>query len=105
MSRYALTKVITDMVEVNIVAGGSLASLLSLEAERMGVTYKVTATPIKNALVYIADLTLVNEKKLDREKNGGNQLGTGRVSVFIAVAVFAFRAEKTCKRTACQRCA
>ena len=56
------------MVDINIVAAGSMASLLSLEAERMGVTYKVTSAPIKNASVYIADTTLGNEKRLDKER-------------------------------------
>ena len=56
------------MTDINIIANGNLASLLAIEAERMGVSYKVTASPIKSARVYVADLEICNKEKLDKEK-------------------------------------
>ena len=57
-----------DMTDINIIAKGNLASLLVLEAERMGLSYKVTESPIKSARLYVADLEVCNKEKLDKEK-------------------------------------
>ena len=57
-----------DMTDINIIAKGNLASLLVLEAERMGLSYKVTESPIKSARLYVADLDVCNKEKLDKEK-------------------------------------
>jgi len=63
------------MVDVNIVAGGNIAVLLSLEAERMGLTYRVTSLPLKSAFIYIVDAELCDGKRLDKGRtiavNGG----------------------------------
>ena len=43
------------MTDLNIVADGNLARLLSLEAERAGLSYKISHRPTGGARVYVVD--------------------------------------------------
>jgi len=43
------------MIDVNLVAQGNLASLLSLECERLNLEYKISSSPITGAKSYIID--------------------------------------------------
>ena len=52
------------MIDLNVVAEGNLAKLLALEAERAGLTYKVTARPISGARIYVADVTACDTNSL-----------------------------------------